>query len=115
MTTLLRNLAPMIVVGIIVLGLASTGHAQYPGQRRLNHPPKIMRYEWAADEFVYRSSVLTPHKEGRLAGDRGYYGNRLTQFLFIGPPEKAGIYGSMREYKFKTGRDPAKHQYRWER
>ena len=79
----------------------------------MQHPPKIMAYDYATDDFLYHESVLAPHKTHRPAGDLGYYGNRLTQFLFVGPPEMAGIYGAMQEYKVKTRRDPAKYEYRW--
>jgi hypothetical protein len=109
------SLLTVAVLAAAALLNASVAFGQYPGQAlRRGYSPKVMYYDYAADEFEYAKSVLDPHRPGRPAGDLGYHGNRLTQFTFIGPPEMAGIYGAMQDYKIKMRRDPMKHQYRWE-
>lgn len=80
---------------------------------KLRYPPKIHHYDSKKDKFVYIESVQNPIIKDNPGQDLGYYGNRLQQFRFIGPRERAGIYGAMDEYKTRMNFDPEKYPYRW--
>jgi hypothetical protein len=80
---------------------------------RPRFPPKVLGYDSKRDGFTYSSSVFNPARPDRPAPDINFYGNRLTQFRFIGPRSQSGIYGALDDYKARRQLDPIKYQYRW--
>jgi hypothetical protein len=74
-------------------------------------PPQVIRYDTQKDELVYKTGASRAGR--RPGGDTAYYGNRLTQFQFLGPPHRGGLYEAIDTYYQKQELDPKKYQYRW--
>jgi hypothetical protein len=83
------------------------------GDWRPRIEPKVLRYDPDRDEFVYQNGVFDTRRPDLPQPDLNYYGNRLSQFRFLGPKAQSGIYGAMDDYKARRKHDPIKYQYRW--
>ncbi len=73
------------------------------------------RYDPLRDDFDYRESVLTPRQRRPAWAERGYTGNRLRQFRYIGPPGTGGLYDALEEHKRSLPLDPKNYRYRLRR
>ncbi len=79
---------------------------------RAKLPPTILKYDQDKDEFAYVDSPLsgTMHRPG---APTAYYGSRLTEFRFTGPPGRGGIYDAIEWYNRVHHLNPLKYQYRF--
>lgn len=95
-------------------GLARGAETPVPRRSRpsIYHPPRALRYVPETDDVVRQTSVFNG-EEPDPGGALGYYGNRLTQFRFIGPPGQGGIYDAFEQERRERPLDPAKYRYRW--
>ncbi len=77
------------------------------------YAPRVLHYDIETDTFVHQSSVQTPPPRKRPDDDVRYYGNRLTQFRFVGPARQSGIYGGIEHYQRVRKRRPKNYRYHW--
>ncbi len=82
---------------------------------RVRYPAKVHHYDVKEDKFYHFKSVLVPKPSDQPQNSMGRYGNRLTQFRYIGPTKGAGIYGAMDRYKESLNLDAGRYKYRMER
>ena len=103
--------AVSVSLGFVVLFF--TASATQAGSRRglSSLPPKVIRYDLKRDRLIHYESILAPAFP-RPGSDTTYHGNRLTQFRFLGPRKRAGLYGVLDRYIEKHKFDPKKYQYR---
>ena len=113
MSALPRAAAALLVTALFCAGpWVGRAQAQRSADRSGLYAPKVLRYDPVKDEFVYIGSVLTRRNDKAPGGDLAYYGNRLTQFRFNGPPEQGGIYRALELYKIQRKLDPKRYRYR---
>ena len=77
----------------------------------MRQPPAVIDYDFEKDKALHRASVLFPPKHP--PSPTAFYGNRLSQFRFLGPPERAGIYRLLDWHIQKYELDPRRYRYRW--
>jgi len=76
--------------------------------------PRVIKYDMERDDFLRNSSVLMPAPEQRPKQDVAYYGNRLTQYRYMGPAPQGGIYSALSHDKVERKLDARKYRYRWD-
>lgn len=79
---------------------------------RMFSVPKPYRYDEESDEVLHYSSVWSRDIESAPGDPYAYYGNRLRQFLFMGPSETGGLYEALETHHRLRGLDPKKYRYR---
>lgn len=87
--------------------LRSYRHPIYYGQ------PRVIKYDLERDELRRNESVTMPVPKQPTGRDVSYYGNRLKQYRFVGPPHQGGIYSALAEDKAERELDSRKYRYRW--
>lgn len=85
--------------------------APYKGVLRME--PRAIKYYHASDTILHQESGLAIARKVPQGGERAYYGNRLTQFQFIGPAGTGGVYDALKNYKDRRNLDPKNYKYRW--
>ncbi len=100
------------LVTFLMFGWAESALAggAYKGELRI--PPRAIRYRYDDDSFAHQESAVSMVSRSRNGGDHCYTGNRLTQFTYVGPPGKGGMYEAMKDHKAQRPLDPKNYQYR---
>ena len=75
------------------------------------HPPHTLRYDAERDDIIRQQSVFSYNRDVP-GGPRAFYGNRLTEYRFIGPPGQGGIYDALVNEREERQLDPLKYRYR---
>lgn len=75
--------------------------------------PRAIKYYHASDTILHQESGLAIARKVPQGGERAYYGNRLTQFQYIGPAGTGGVYDAFKNYKDRRNLDPKNYKYRW--
>jgi hypothetical protein len=88
----------------------SASAAPYKGALRME--PRAIKYYHASDTILHQESGLAVSRKIPPGGDRAYYGNRLTQFQFIGPAGTGGIYDALKNYKARRPLEEKNYKYR---
>lgn len=107
-----RLLLSFSVAGL-ACGWGAAAQAAKPRISTLSTHPRVIRYDPEKDEFIHQQSVVAGSSRGRPGGETAYYGSRLSQFRFIGPPGRGGIYDALDEHKARLDLDYKHYQYRW--
>jgi len=102
----------LLIALLEVSGADSTAIAGGPYKGELRVAPRAIRYRYADDSFAHQESSVSMVAKPRAQGDLSYYGNRLTQFRYIGPPGQGGMYEAMEAYKAERPLDPVNYRYR---
>lgn len=76
-------------------------------------PPRVLRYDFEQDEIYHYHSVVAPEPTRQPGGAISYYGNRLTQLRYFGPPTTGGIYDAVDDFADERSLEGAKYKYRW--
>jgi hypothetical protein len=97
----------------IFSGLVATlAVAQSPRTSPYRPPLKAFAYLPQKDDFLRHESVVAPRTSKRPGGEISYYGNRLTQFRYVGPPQEGGYYDAWSDYARRRKLDAGNYQYR---
>lgn len=105
-------LALLLAAAGLVLWGGRTAPAAHPRVGVFASHPRVIRYDIERDAFLRHHSVLAPVGSERPGGETAYWGNRLTQFQYLGPPGRGGIYDAMDEYKRHLKLNPRNYRYR---
>ena len=95
---------------VCVLLASSEAKGQLPPNKR--YLPHVLNYAPKLDSFTYRDTSTVAQKHEREGYGEGYYGNRLTQFGYLGPPGTGGLYDALDDYKLRLNLNPDKSKYR---
>lgn len=79
---------------------------------RIFSVPKPFRYDEETDEVLHYSSIWSMHNSSPPGAPYAYYGNRLRQFLYMGPIETGGLYEAIETHHRLRELDPDKYRYR---
>ena len=79
---------------------------------RISHPPRSIRYLPKTDELVDQPSSIAPRYRRPDSLSTAYYGNRLTEFRWIGPPGRGGMYEFFAEEAARKKLDVESYRYR---
>jgi hypothetical protein len=93
------------------LSITSASAAPYKGITR--PAPRAIRYRYSDDSIAHQESSMAAVRRTKAGGAHAYYGNRLTQFQFIGPAGQGGIYDALKNHKEGRPLDAKNYQYRW--
>ena len=75
--------------------------------------PRVLHYNEADDVFVYSNSRIDRESRARPGGSLAYYGSRLSQYRFLGPAKRGGLYSDLDDFKQQAQLNPLKYQYRF--
>lgn len=107
------RLAAVVIVVAFLAGPSRPALADRNVVRTPGFSPKVFRYDPDTDKFYHFRSVTNPIFRRRSGGEISYYGNRLTQYRYLGPREQSGIYGALDDYKSRMKLDPSNYKYHW--
>jgi hypothetical protein len=74
--------------------------------------PKVRSYDPVTDTFKYHASVLSPPPKRKPGA---YFGNRMTEYTFLGQRHEKGLYGALEDYYRRLNHDPSGYRYRFGR
>lgn len=80
--------------------------------RGIRQPPRSIRYVPATDELFDQPSSIAPrYRRGRDTAT-AYYGNRLTEFRWMGPRGRGGMYEFFAEEAARKELDVENYRYK---
>lgn len=109
LSTLFRTLAVPVLLWVTS---AAAAQAAPPRFGLLSREPKVLRYDIEKDEMVHLKSIVSLIPTEPPGGEYVYYGDRRTQFRYIGAPGRGGIYDALNEYHGQLQHNPRGYRYR---
>lgn len=107
-----RNYAQeILLVALFISGVVSQASAVAP-PTGISHPPRSIRYLPKTDELVDQPSSIAPRYRRPASLATAYYGNRLTEFRWVGPPGRGGMYEFFAEEAARKKLDVENYRYR---
>jgi hypothetical protein len=101
----------LFLAAIFVTGIVSQASAVMP-PTSISHPPRSIRYLPKTDELVDQPSSIAPRYRRPASLATAYYGNRLTEFRWVGPPGRGGMYEFFAEEAARKKLDVESYRYR---
>jgi len=107
-----RNYARyLLLASIVVCGAAPQAGAVAP-PTGISQPPRSIRYLPKTDELVDQPSSIAPRYRRPASLATAYYGSRLTEFRWVGPPGRGGMYEFFAEEAARKKLDVESYRYR---
>lgn len=101
----------LVLAAIVTCAVAPQAGAVVP-PAGISHPPRAIRYLPKTDELVDQPSSIAPRYRRPASLSTAYYGNRLTEFRWIGPRGRGGMYEFFAEENARRKLDIESYRYR---
>lgn len=101
-----------LAIAAIVICLAAPQASALPPPKGISHPPRSIRYVPATDELVDQPSSIAPRYRRPDSLSTAYYGNRLTEYRWVGPRGQGGMYEFFAEEAARKKLDIESYRYR---
>ncbi|MBX9789145.1 MAG: hypothetical protein K2Y37_09540 [Pirellulales bacterium] len=101
------GLTALLVCGGLLRSASAT-----PPSTSIKHPPRSIRYVPERDELINQPSAIAPAYRRSKAYELAFYGNRLTEFRWVGRPGRGGIYEFFAEEAARKKLDVKNYRYR---
>lgn len=107
-----RNYARYLLLASIVVCVAAPWAGAVAPPTGISHPPRSIRYLPKTDELVDQPSSIAPRYRRPASLATAYYGNRLTEYRWVGPPGRGGMYEFFAEEAARKKLDVESYRYR---
>jgi hypothetical protein len=101
-----------LVIAAIVFCVAAPQAGALPPPKGISHPPRSIRYVPATDELIDQPSSIAPRYRRPDSLSTAYYGNRLTEYRWVGPRGRGGMYEFFAEEAARKKLDIESYRYR---
>ena len=83
-----------------------------PPSTSIKHPPRSIRYVPERDELINQPSAIAPAYRRLKEYELAFYGNRLTEFRWVGRRGRGGMYEFFAEEAARKKLDAENYRYR---